>query len=186
MINVPRPSPSVFGYCKQSKTGRWEGLGTRLQDTYFKLQSLPAPSKYHIHKHLGIGECMKATHLVLGAWKIHSFVHTSGYGLYLYAHVISSCARQVKFGYYHGNELLMIFMHIATKVHESDMVRTWNMQFCAYFRLWTILVCSCDQSHEQDRLNFTITMATSYDFMDIATKVHESQVVRISTMHSHT
>jgi len=30
-------------------------------------RAYPAPSKYHIHKHLGIGECMKATHLVLGA-----------------------------------------------------------------------------------------------------------------------
>ena len=25
-----RPSPSVFAYCKQSKTGRWKGLGMRL------------------------------------------------------------------------------------------------------------------------------------------------------------
>ena len=25
-----RPSPSIFAYCRQSKTGRWEGLGTRL------------------------------------------------------------------------------------------------------------------------------------------------------------
>ena len=30
MINDTRPSPSVFAYCKQSKTGQWEGLGTRL------------------------------------------------------------------------------------------------------------------------------------------------------------
>ena len=27
---VDRPSPSAFSYCKQSKTGRWEGLGMRL------------------------------------------------------------------------------------------------------------------------------------------------------------
>ena len=30
VIKWTRPSPSVFVYCKQSKTGRWEGLGTRL------------------------------------------------------------------------------------------------------------------------------------------------------------
>ena len=42
-----------------------------------------------------------------------------------------------------------------------------------------LIVCSCDQSHEQDRLNLAITMATSYDFMHIATKVHESHMVRI-------
>ena len=29
-ILSPRPSPYIFVYCKQSKTGRWEGLGTRL------------------------------------------------------------------------------------------------------------------------------------------------------------
>ena len=30
MINAPRSSPSIFVYCKQSKTGQWEGLGRRL------------------------------------------------------------------------------------------------------------------------------------------------------------
>ena len=30
VIKWTRPSPSVFAYCKRSKTGRWEGLGTRL------------------------------------------------------------------------------------------------------------------------------------------------------------
>ena len=155
MINVPRPSPSVFAYCKQSKTGRWEGLGTRLQDTYFKLQSLPSPSKYHIHKHPGIGECMKATHLILGAWKMHSFVHTSAYGLYLYAHVISTCARQVKFGYYHGNELLMGFHAYSNKVHESQGQNTKYAVLCILqgCELY-LIVCSCDQSHEQDRFKF--------------------------------
>ena len=34
VINAPRPSPSVFAYCKQSKTGWWEDLRMRLQDTY--------------------------------------------------------------------------------------------------------------------------------------------------------
>ena len=34
VINAPRPSPSVFAYCKWSKTGRWEDLRTRLIDTY--------------------------------------------------------------------------------------------------------------------------------------------------------
>jgi len=30
MIRFPRPSPSVFAYCMQSKTGSVEGLETRL------------------------------------------------------------------------------------------------------------------------------------------------------------
>ena len=29
-MKFPRPSPSVFAYCKRSKTGGVEGLGTRL------------------------------------------------------------------------------------------------------------------------------------------------------------
>ena len=29
-INVPRPSPSAFAYCKPSKTGGGNGLGMRL------------------------------------------------------------------------------------------------------------------------------------------------------------
>ena len=32
MINDTRPFPSAFAYCKRSKTGRWEGLGTRLHN----------------------------------------------------------------------------------------------------------------------------------------------------------
>ena len=31
VIKWARPSPSAFAYCKQSKTGWWEGLGTRLE-----------------------------------------------------------------------------------------------------------------------------------------------------------
>ena len=34
VINAPRPSPSISAYCKQSKTGCWEGLGTRLVLVY--------------------------------------------------------------------------------------------------------------------------------------------------------
>ena len=30
MIKWTRPSPSILACCKQPKTGRWEGLGTRL------------------------------------------------------------------------------------------------------------------------------------------------------------
>ena len=30
VIKWTRPSPSIFAYCKQSKTEQWEGLGTRL------------------------------------------------------------------------------------------------------------------------------------------------------------
>ena len=48
VIKWTRPSPSIFAYCKQSKTGRWEGLGTRLlhadvsppYDTWYLLQTL--------------------------------------------------------------------------------------------------------------------------------------------------
>ena len=53
---------------------------------------------------------------------MHSFVHTSGYGLYLYAHVIT-CARQVKI----TMATTYDFMPIATKVHESHMVRIRTM-----------------------------------------------------------
>ena len=35
MIRWTRPSPSVFAYCKRSKTGWWEGLGMRLDICYF-------------------------------------------------------------------------------------------------------------------------------------------------------
>ena len=45
-------------------------------------------------------------------------------------------------------------------------------QFCAYFRLRTILVCSCDQSHVQDKLKLP-WQRVPYDFMHIATKMHE-------------
>jgi len=31
MMKFPRLSPSVFAYCKRSKTGAIEGLGTRLR-----------------------------------------------------------------------------------------------------------------------------------------------------------
>ena len=30
MMKFPRPSPSIFAYCKRSKTGGLEGLGMRL------------------------------------------------------------------------------------------------------------------------------------------------------------
>ena len=33
MTPSPRPSPSVFAYCKRSKTGGWNGLGMRLHWT---------------------------------------------------------------------------------------------------------------------------------------------------------
>ena len=32
VVRNPRPSPSVFAYCKRSKTGGGKGLGTRLGD----------------------------------------------------------------------------------------------------------------------------------------------------------
>ena len=31
LIKWTRPPPTVFAYCKRSKTGQWEGLGTRLR-----------------------------------------------------------------------------------------------------------------------------------------------------------
>ena len=40
VINAPRPPPSIFAYCKCSKTGQWEGLGTRLSGR-FKLDTWP-------------------------------------------------------------------------------------------------------------------------------------------------
>jgi len=41
-----RPSHSVFAYCKRSKTGQWEGLGTRLLPPYIHLASI----WYHSHE----------------------------------------------------------------------------------------------------------------------------------------
>ena len=38
VIKWTRPSPSIFAYCKRSKTGRWEGLGTRLHDIHCNKQ----------------------------------------------------------------------------------------------------------------------------------------------------
>ena len=40
VIKWTRPSPSVFAYCKRSKTGRWEGLGTRLGVSYLPVPAL--------------------------------------------------------------------------------------------------------------------------------------------------
>ena len=56
-----------------------------------------------------------------------------------------------------------------------------DTQFCAYFRLWTILVCSCDQSHVQDKLKFGYYHDNELlmVFMHIATEVHESHMVRM-------
>ena len=34
VIKWTRPSPSIFACCKRSKTGRWEGLGVRLDDKH--------------------------------------------------------------------------------------------------------------------------------------------------------
>ena len=34
VVRFTRPSPSVFAYCKRSKTGAGEGLGTRLVPRY--------------------------------------------------------------------------------------------------------------------------------------------------------
>ena len=36
-----RPSPSVFAYCKRSKTGQWEDLGTRLSHSTIYGLSVP-------------------------------------------------------------------------------------------------------------------------------------------------
>ena len=54
-----------------------------------------------------------------------------------------------------------------------------HAQFYAYFRLWTVLVCSCAQSHVQNFGRYRV----AYDFMHIATKMHESHMVEIWNMH---
>ena len=38
VMKFTRPSPSVFAYCKRSKTGGVEGLGTRLGSRHMKIQ----------------------------------------------------------------------------------------------------------------------------------------------------
>ena len=35
VVRFTRPSPSVFAYCKQSKTGAGEGLGTYITSTHY-------------------------------------------------------------------------------------------------------------------------------------------------------
>ena len=40
VMKFPRPSPSVIVYCKRSKTGGVEGLGTRLQYSPRRLKIL--------------------------------------------------------------------------------------------------------------------------------------------------
>ena len=47
VIQRNKASPSVFAYCKQSKTGRQEGLGTRLDLLYLvgSLVLVPYPEK---------------------------------------------------------------------------------------------------------------------------------------------
>ena len=41
LLNGTRPSPSVFVYCKQSKTGWWEGLGTQLCISMVSIENTP-------------------------------------------------------------------------------------------------------------------------------------------------
>ena len=57
VIKWTRPSPSIFAYCKRLKTGRWEGLGTRLP-------------LYHIH----IGSENIFLHSKKGAFWPHTHV----------------------------------------------------------------------------------------------------------------
>ena len=40
VVRFTRPSPSVFAYCKRSKTGAGEGLGTRLMYPASKMLNL--------------------------------------------------------------------------------------------------------------------------------------------------
>ena len=55
VIRWTRPSPSVFAYWKQSKIGRWEGLGTRLWCTYTHVQYiLWLIQKWTVH-HVRVG-----------------------------------------------------------------------------------------------------------------------------------
>ena len=76
---------------------------------------------------------------------------------------------------------LWVFMHIAIKCMK---VTRSEYEICSFVHTsgceLHLIVCSCDQSHEQDRLNLAITMATSYDFMHIATTWLEYEL-----MHSH-
>ena len=55
-IKWTRPSPSVFAYCKQSKTGWWEGLGMRLRTYQLQFTPLfiplpPHPKQYYSTYH---------------------------------------------------------------------------------------------------------------------------------------
>ena len=45
-MKFPRPSPSIFSYCKQSKTGVIEGLGTRLAISLLRKLTTARSHKY--------------------------------------------------------------------------------------------------------------------------------------------
>ena len=47
MMKWTRPSLSVFAYCKQSKTGWWEGLGTRLDSEHCQFNSFVYSKLFH-------------------------------------------------------------------------------------------------------------------------------------------
>ena len=80
----------------------------RMHYTHFRLNSLPGYSKYYIHKHWGSWCKMHEVTVSIGVWNMHSFMHTSDRGLYLYAHVQWRVQNKLKIGWYHDTGLLMI------------------------------------------------------------------------------
>ena len=81
---------------------------------------------------------MKAMHLILGAHErctVLCILQAKDYTCMLMWSV--TCARQVKI----TMATTYDFMPIATKVHESHMVRIWTMYSHAYFRLKSLPAC---------------------------------------------
>ena len=55
VVRFTRPSPSVFAYCKRSKTGAGEGLGTRLDKDKCMSDNYTVGS--HLSEHVETGGC---------------------------------------------------------------------------------------------------------------------------------
>ena len=61
-----RPSPSIFTYCKRSKTGRWEGLETRLKGHHNSHMCIPYSGDFHF-----LWECLRSVFIMFWGSPAH-------------------------------------------------------------------------------------------------------------------
>ena len=84
MMKFPRPSPSIFAYCKQSKTGGVEGLGMRLGHDAMQLQDIldksepakptsPCPTLSKHTEPISQGHCWKWHHKLFDIYMLWHF-----------------------------------------------------------------------------------------------------------------